>query len=105
MRLLKIISPQFRWRRVEPTTKDGRTIAVCDLLALTVEADSAAELQEAMHSATILLFRDLARESDLEEFCAARGIKYSIEDIQQDDEIEQQPPSLVLSSSGDALSV
>ncbi len=101
VRFLKI-STGFQWRLLEPSVQDGRVIAICDALGLTVEADTAEELREAIDSATVLLFKDLAREGELVTFCALRGIKYEIEEAQ---EIERRPPSIPLISSGHALSI
>jgi hypothetical protein len=98
-RMLTILSP-IHWKQVRPTVEDGRIIAVCDLLNLTIEADKPEDLQSTMQSAFTLFFQDLAREGELETFCKENGIQYSIDDV-----IIQEPTPLALGEPENALSV
>lgn len=100
VRVLKILSG-FQWRFQEAEAKDGRVIAVCDKLGLTVEAEKPEELREVIDSATTLLFGDLMREGELHRFCQDKDIKYQIENVTSD-VMELEPPSLLLSEGGNA---
>ncbi len=100
VRVLKILTG-FQWRLQAPNAKDGRVIAVCDKLGLTVEAEKPEELRETIDSATNLLFRDLMQEGELHRFCQERDIKYQIENVPSD-VMELEPPSLLLSEGGNA---
>ena len=100
IRVLKILTG-FQWRLQEPTTKDGRIIAVCERLGLTIEADKPEELRETIDSATTLLFRDLMRDGELHRFCQDKDINYRIENVTSD-VMELEPPSLLLSEGGNA---
>jgi hypothetical protein len=100
VRVLKILTG-FQWRLEKTQAKDGRVIAVCDRLNLTVEAEKPEELRETIDSATTLFFRDLMRDGELDRFCQDKDIKYQIENVTSD-VMELEPPSLLLSEGGNA---
>jgi len=80
-------------------------VAVCGLLGLTTEAANRDELEEAIFSATKLLFQDLAREgeAELRDFCQSKGIRYQIEQARED-EMEFESPSLPIGFATHAVS-
>lgn len=52
-------------------------VAVCSELGLATEDKSLDELYESVLETMELLFRDLAKEGDLDEFLSERGWRYS----------------------------
>lgn len=72
MRQVVTVNAQVQWKYSQDP-RSGRWIAVCDPLALTIEADTHTELRENIADAMNVLIRSMLKSGDLEEFLRDRG--------------------------------
>lgn len=102
MKTMNVVEIQVKSRvqwQVSKADRGTGYVAVCEPLALTLEADSLDDLESIIGEALQLLFTDLFLDNEFHDFLMARG--WRAKDIPEDDgDIEFQVPWQLLMNLG-----
>lgn len=94
------VQDQLVWEVYQGSS--GHWIGVCDPLNLALEASSLDELESVIHEGTNLLFTDLVRDNELEQFLGERGWQASeVPRECQTEDVRFQVPWRMLVEPGD----